>query len=176
MKRIISSIGVCVFSCVFSMSLYALDGIRIAGGSGDHSSDGYEIAVLDDFDKTWFDGRIRGQWQLSLSDWDFDDGPNDDLQVFSVGPVFIYDFKQRSNGLQPYIDYGLGLAYVSETKIDGDDLGIHFQFDNRIGFGVRFGSDQRHDLSVSYRHISNAGLDSDNDGYDAVMGAYTYRY
>jgi len=176
MKKIIYSISVCAFCSIFSMNLYALDGIRIAGGSGDHSSDGYEIAVLDDVDKTWLDGRIRGQWQLSLSDWDFDGEPNDDLQVVSIGSVFIYDFKPRSNGLQPYIDYSLGLAYVSETKIDDADLGMHVQFDNRIGFGVRFGSDQRHDLSISYRHISNAGLDSENDGYDAVMGAYTYRY
>jgi len=176
MKKIICSISACVFFSFFSMNLYALDGVRIAAGSGDHSSDGYEIALLDDFDKTWFDSRVRGQWQLTLSNWDFDDGADDDLQVVSIGSVFIYDFKQRSNGLQPYIDYSLGLAYVSETKVGGDDLGIHFQFDNRISLGVRFGSDQRHDLSVSFRHISNASLGSDNDGFDAVMSAYTYRY
>lgn len=176
MKKIISSIGICAFSCVFSMNLYALDGVRVAIGNGDHSSDGFEIAVLDNFDKTWFDGRVKGQWQLSLSDWDFGNGSGDDLQVFSIGPVFIYDFKRYANGLQPYAEYGLGLAYVSETQIDGDDLGIHFQFDNRLGLGIRFGSDQRHDLSVSFRHISNAGLDGDNDGYDTVMAAYTYRY
>lgn len=176
MNNVIRTIFSFVFSCAVSLNLYALDGVRIAGGSGDHSSDGYEIALLGDIDKTWFDGKVRAQWQLSFSDWDFDDGPNDDLQVISAAPVFIYDFNERSNGLQAYIDYSIGFAYVSETKIDNDDLGMHFQFDNRIGLGVRFGPDQRHDLSISYRHISNAGLDSDNDGYDVVVGAYTYRY
>lgn len=176
MKITIQLISLFTFSLAASVNLYALDGVRIAGGSGDHSSDGYEIALLGDIDKTWFDGKVRTQWQLSFSDWDFDDGPNDDLQVISVAPVFIYDLEERSSGLQPYIDYSIGFAYVSETKVDKDDLGMHFQFDNRIGLGIRFGPDQRHDLSISYRHISNAGLDNDNNGYDVVVGAYTYRY
>ena len=176
MKNTIRLLSRFAFLFVISTNLYALDGVRIAGGTGDHSSDGYEIALLGDIDKTWFDGRVRAQWQLSFSDWDFDEGPNDDMQIISLAPVFIYDFWDRPNGFQPYIDYSIGFAYVSETKIDENDLGMHFQFDNRVGLGVRFGRDQRHDLSVSYRHISNAGLDSDNDGYDVVVGAYTYRY
>ena len=176
MESLIRRVSLCVFSLLLSVNVFAVDGVRIAAGGGDNSSDAYEIGLLKDIDKTWFDGKLRAHWLLNLSHWEADDGPNKDAQVVSFAPVFVYGFKQRSNGLQPYIDFSLGVAYVTETKIDENDLGLHFQFDSRIGLGLRFGNDQRHDLSVSYRHISNAGLDSDNDGFDTLVGAYTYRF
>lgn len=176
MKTLIHRICLCVFSLLLSVNVFAVDGITIEVGSGEGSTDTYDISLLKDFDKTWLDGRVKGHWALTISHWDADKGPVSDLQALSFAPVFVYEFKKFSTGIHPYIDYRLGLVYLSETHIEDNSLGIRWQFDNRLGLGFRFGPDERHDLSVALRHVSNAGLDSDNDGFDSSAIAYTYHF
>lgn len=176
MKNLIHQVCLCVFSLLLSVNIFALDGVRIAVGSGEGSTDTYDISLLKYFDKTWFDGALKGHWALTFSHWDAHKGPVDDLQALSVAPVFVYEFKKFSAGIRPYIDYSLGLVYISETKIAGNNLGMHMQFDNRLDLGARFGPDERHDLSVSFRHVSNAGIDEHNQGFESSSVAYTYHF
>ena len=165
-------------SCLLLLSadVLAVDGVRIAYGSGTDSTDVSKVSLLKHFDKTWLDDRVSGHWELGISHWNASKGPVDDLLGLSFAPVFTYKFREFSVGIQPYIDYSLGLIYLSETKLATNDFGTHMQFDNRLGIGIRFGTQQHHDLNISLRHVSNAGLDEDNSGFDSHQLAYTYHF
>jgi len=100
-------------------------------------------------------GKSKDIGRVTICHGDASKGPVDDLQALSFASVFVYELKRFSTGIRPYIDYSLGLVYVSETKIGDNNLGIHMQFDNRLGLGLRFGPDELHDLGASLRHVSN---------------------
>jgi lipid A 3-O-deacylase len=175
-KNLLISFFGCALPTLFSANLFALDGVRIAAGGGEYSSEVYKISLLENFDKTWFSGRVKGHWELGFSHWDSDSdrGTVHDVQAIGFAPVFIYDFGSVGATGQPYLEYSVGLLYMNEESIGDNEMGQRWQFDNRVGVGVRFGPNQRHDLSISIRHVSNASTDEENDGFNSGQIAYTY--
>jgi len=65
----------------------------------------------------------------------------------------------------------LGPAYISATALGERRQARHFAFHAQIGTGVVFESRRGHKLiaHVSWRHLSNANLDSPNDGIDVPL-------
>jgi len=63
----------------------------------------------------------------------------------------------------PFVQGGEGAMY---TSLQGERLGGPFEFSSAIGAGLHFFIDRQLAISLSYRlrHISNAGLKSDNSG------------
>jgi lipid A 3-O-deacylase len=61
------------------------------------------------------------------------------------------------------------VALFASTELEDNDLGSSFQFEDRLGFGVRF-ADQ--EIGLRAVHYSNAGLKQPNDGSEA----YTLHY
>jgi lipid A 3-O-deacylase len=55
-----------------------------------------------------------------------------------------------------------------------NSLGTRWLFRESLDLGWRVG--ERHYLSLGYAHMSNAGLDDDNDGMDFVGLRYGYRF
>jgi len=70
------------------------------------------VFFLKGFEKTWFDGKVKGHWAMTISHWDGSKGPVDDLQALNFAPVFVYEFKMFSAGIRPYIDYSPGLLFM----------------------------------------------------------------
>jgi lipid A 3-O-deacylase len=68
---------------------------------------------------------------------------------------------------------GIGAALLSRTTIDDRDMGSTFQFENRLGVGVKRGD---FDLHVRYMHYSNAGLSWPNNGIDLFIGGLSYKF
>jgi lipid A 3-O-deacylase len=93
------------------------------------------------------------------------------LLAFQALPMIAYNFRSRSR-LQPFLEGGLGGAYLTEDDIDGVELGSNLHFANIFGAGVRFGPERRHSLGVRYLHYSNAGLNEDNHGINYYMLSY----
>jgi len=177
MNKLVKGLAVCLLGFGSSFSVQAFDGVKVAVGQGQSSTDTFQlVALLSDFGQTFFNGRIQQHWEFGVSYWESDKGPNKEMEVFNISPVFTYDLGSADQAVLPYIDYSLGIAYVSDTSIADKKLGQHLQFDNRLGFGVRFGGEKRHDVALGARHVSNAGLDNDNDGFDVVSVSYTYRF
>jgi lipid A 3-O-deacylase len=50
-------------------------------------------------------------------------------------------------------------------------MGESFQFEDRIGFGLRFAGG--HEVGIRATHYSNAGLSSWNDGVESYALHYT---
>lgn len=89
-------------------------------------------------------------------------------------PELTYYFDTGTR-FAPYIEAGLGLLY---TDLRGYHLGGHFSFTENAGLGaVYFLNDNLvFNASWRYRHISNAGLYSDNAGLDSgvILAGFSY--
>jgi len=141
--------------------------LRIAAGSGEHSTDTYGINLLKGFEKPGLMGKPKdiGADYQSLGCEQRSRRWSTSVELCACICLWIQEVFSRHSALywlQPW-----SLVYVSETKIGNNNLGIHMQFDNRLGLGIRFGPDERHDLSASWRHVSNAGADENNQGFDS---------
>ena len=66
---------------------------------------------------------------------------------------------------------GTGADLAITMFRDGNKLGGSFQFEDRIGFGLRFNGG--HEVGIRATHYSNAGLSSDNDGVESYALHYT---
>lgn len=64
----------------------------------------------------------------------------------------------------PYVELGIGLSLLSQKEIGSRNLGMHFQFEDRFGIGVRFGENREYDFGYKAVHFSNAYLGSVNHG------------
>jgi lipid A 3-O-deacylase len=73
--------------------------------------------------------------------------------------------------VKPYVEAGIGVAVFSNTQYEDNKLGGAFQFEDRLGFGLRFNGG--HEVGIRATHYSNAGLASDNDGVESYSLHYT---
>lgn len=178
MNKLFKILGLGVLGASVSLAVQAdgLDGIKVAVGDGSESSDVYQIAVLSDFGQSFFDNKLKLHWETGYTHWSADSGANQDIDVFSISPIFTYELGSADQGYVPYVDFSIGIAYLSDTEIGSKKLGQHFQFDDRLSVGVRFGGELEHDVALGVRHVSNASMDDDNDGFDAVSLAYSFRF
>jgi len=149
--------------------------VSFSWGQSTGGVDIYRLGLRKDFGVRWFEGKhghLGGYFEGSAAYWD--NGGEDDT-VFALSPVFSYSFQPLgSSGLSPFIEAGIGAAYVAKKVIDGRDLSSHFQFEDRIGLGVATRSGHR--LSAHYFHYSNGGIKNPNDGIDIWLITYTVNF
>jgi lipid A 3-O-deacylase len=62
------------------------------------------------------------------------------------------------------------VAAFSSTELESNELGSAFQFEDRIGFGLRFAGG--HEIGVRAIHYSNAGIKEPNDGVESYSLHY----
>ncbi|MDD5474884.1 MAG: acyloxyacyl hydrolase [Syntrophales bacterium] len=78
--------------------------------------------------------------------------------------LFLFPYEKG-----PFIEGGAGLNYISRLSIGHRDLGGSMIFSPMAGAGYGFSWNGKPlILSLRYRHISNAGLYSKNDGFDSL--------
>ena len=68
------------------------------------------------------------------------------------------------------VEAGIGVAAFAHTKYESNDMGSAFQFEDRIGFGLRFAGG--HEVGIRAIHYSNAGLKEPNDGVESYALHY----
>lgn len=161
----------------------ANNGFSIFAGPSDADQDLYRVAARIGWDKRWFD-EADGDWYLggyfetgvmyvdsTSNDTQVDDA-EDNLHGLFFTPVLRFQREPYSNGVAPFVEAGVGVSYLSETHIKSDsftgsDLGSHFQFEDKIAVGARFGQTQQYELSLNFLHYSNADLEKPNHGITA---------
>ncbi len=112
---------------------------------------------------------LSGYHELSINQWD---GRHDRLSAIAYSPVFTVNFY-RPGAFTPYLELGVGISLITKKLIDSRDMSSHFQFEDRVGVGMR--SDAI-DLHFRYMHYSNAGLKSPNQGIDIFLVGMAYRF
>jgi lipid A 3-O-deacylase len=150
-----------------SLSAQAVDFTAAIGQSGD-STMVYRLGAQWDWDKSWWQssaGRLTGYWDAGYTYWDGDETSSNHSLSFT--PVFVYEFAGET--VKPYIEAGIGVAAFANTELEDNDLGSSFQFEDRIGLGLRFSGQE---VGIRAVHYSNAGIKQPNDGVEA----YTLHY
>ncbi|WP_372874338.1 acyloxyacyl hydrolase [Pseudomonas sp.] len=142
--------------------------VTFAVGSSDESTMVYRVGAQVDFSHRWMEsstGHLGGYWDAGYTYWEGDKTASNHSLSFS--PVFVYEFS--GDNVRPYIEAGVGLAFFSSTELEGNDLGSSFQFEDRLGVGLRFAGQE---IGLRALHYSNAGLKEPNNGAEA----YTLHY
>ncbi|AMB84319.1 lipid A 3-O-deacylase [Pseudomonas agarici] len=145
-------------------------GLEFSVGQTGDSTEVYRLGLQSDWDKSWLQsnvGRLTGYWSGAYSYWDGDTKSSNHSLSFS--PVFVYEFSGTS--IKPYLEAGIGVALFAHTELEDNQLGSSFQFEDRLGFGLRFAGG--HELGVRATHYSNAGIRMPNDGVESYALHYT---
>lgn len=150
-----------------SLSAQAVD-FSAAVGQTSESTSIARLGAQWDWDTSWMQsdvGRLTGYWDAGYTFWDGDETASNHSISFS--PVFVYEFAGET--VKPYIEAGIGVALFADTELEGNDLSTSFQFEDRLGAGLRFSGQE---VGIRAIHYSNAGLKQPNDGVEA----YTLHY
>ena len=145
-------------------------GLEFAVGYTSESTMTYRLGLKSDWDKSWLQsdvGRLTGYWDGAYTYWEGDKSSASNSLSFS--PVLVYEFAGES--VKPYLEAGIGVALFSHTEVEGNRLGSAFQFEDRLGFGLRFAGG--HEVGIRATHYSNAGISSRNDGVESYALHYT---
>lgn len=134
----------------------------------------FRLGLQRQFSCQWFDSRIgflSGYVEASYNLWK---KSSDTVHGAALSPVFVYYFNTGGSlGIIPYVEGGIGVAYIDDYRIAGRNLSSNFQFEDRIGVGALIG---RFDIKLGYMHYSNADIKSPNDGIDIWMGTVAWRF
>ena len=168
MKRMLGLAAVAAMVLGHSLSAQAA-GVSFSVGQTGESTMVYRFGVQSDWDKTWWQsnlGHLTGYWDGAYTYWEGDEHSGNNSLSFA--PVFVYEFGNGS--VKPFVEAGIGVSVFSQTQIEGNKLGSAFNFEDRLGFGVRFAGG--HEVSVRAIHYSNAGIKEPNDGIEAYSLNY----
>jgi lipid A 3-O-deacylase len=166
MKKILSLAAAAALG-LSSLTAQAVDFTAAIGQSGD-STMVYRLGAQWDWDKSWWQsnvGRLTGYWDAGYTYWEGDETSSN--HSLSFAPVFVYEFAGET--VKPYVEAGIGVAAFANTELEDNDLGSSFQFEDRIGLGLRFSGQE---VGIRAIHYSNAGIKQPNDGVEA----YTLHY
>lgn len=113
--------------------------------------------------QVYFDGGFSHFWVTNHT-------PNKSLNIYSAAPVLRYAFKKQSF-LTPYLELSIGVSYMTKTRLDHRNLGMHFAFQDRAGIGALLDFNRNQQLSISIQaiHFSNAHLSDHNSGITAPL-------
>lgn len=85
------------------------------------------------------------------------------LMIYAIAPILRYYFSIGEN-FSPFINLSIGASYVSRTKLDDRNLGVHFAFQDQVGFGATIGKSQQLSITLTTMHYSNASMGAWNAG------------
>ena len=71
----------------------------------------------------------------------------------------------RTKPADLYFMYSVaGPTFISKTRIDGNETGRHFTFQDMMGMGVFAGKSRKLNAEINIGHYSNGNLFSENAG------------
>ena len=154
-------------------------GIAINVGGGEDSIDLYRLDLVgNQWQRSWFeagDWHVTGNWELGLAAWDGDTNQGRHENLYELSLTSVLRLQPKVSGAwTPYVEGGVGVHLLSHTSVDQRDFGTALQFGSLIGTGLRFGDQNRFEIGYRYQHVSNASLNSDNDGMDFHMLRLAY--
>lgn len=168
MKKLFGLVAAAALSVGQINAAQAADVSLSVGQTGD-STMVYRLGLQSNWDASWWQtsvGRLTGYWDAGYTYWDGDETASN--HSLSFAPVFVYEFAGES--VKPYIEAGIGVAAFAHTELESNELGSSFQFEDRIGFGLRFAGG--HEIGVRAIHYSNAGIKQPNDGVESYSLHY----
>ena len=174
-----------------------IDGMMISGGE-DFASRAdlrnHRVSLFSNWETRWLNAGnwyLGGYFDLSINHWESrlsSKNPGvsvkgkDHVNAIAFSPVFrLSRHEPWFSTWTPFVEAGVGLSYLSGDTLrakDNDpvDLGMRLQFEDRIGVGFTFGNRQQYQIIFRAFHYSNAGLHSENDGFNLHEIAFAYSF
>ncbi len=168
-KKVWTVLLMCWLLLVISGAAMAQDkrySVTLGHGESKDGIDIWRVGLKRSFARplyTWENGFLSGYVEGSLNRWIHD---KNSVTAIGASPVVACYFGQPGSRILPYVELGIGAAFLSETRIGNRDMASAFQFEDRIGAGIRY---DRFDINFRYMHYSNAGLKYPNDGIDIFL-------
>lgn len=140
----------------------------------------FSVGLIKDWDERWSfaNGRVTGYWELSLSQWSYPSvdgrrqawlGQIGVVPTFRYGPVF-----GRSEW---FAEIGVGVSATTTLyQTQRRRFSTSFNFADHIAVGNTFGVSHEHELSLRFRHFSNAGIKRPNPGENFLELRYAHRF
>ncbi|NWH04672.1 acyloxyacyl hydrolase [Desulfobacter latus] len=180
MKRVlfllVCFIGTSTYAAAQEFSAPGGWGVSLGYGQSTDRIDIYRAGLLKQWHIKWLEsktGYVCGYFELSYNRWEHD---GDDVNAVAFSPVFQYIFHAFHAGnatWYPYIEAGIGVAGLDDYTIKNRRLSSTFQFEDRVGAGIRI---KNADISLRYMHYSNADLKAPNDGIDIFIGTLAWYF
>lgn len=154
-------------------------GISLGRGESSNNIDVYRAGLLKQWNVQWLEnktGYFTGYFELSYSHWREYNRWYHYTERTSAGalsPVFKYVFSTKDRTCYPYVEGGIGVAYVDTSFFHGRDLSSNVLFEDRIGGGIRV---KNVDINFRYLHYSNADLKLPNDGIDILICSFSWLF
>ncbi len=171
MKKTALALSCALCAVLAAPAAHALDGLTLQVGESSESTTTWRIGAQFEYGRTLWQTqsggvKLDGYWDAGVTRWS-----GLDATSMSLTPMFRLSFGAGNNAVTPFIEGGIGAAYFTETKLDSQNLGSKFQFEDRIGAGLKFSTGS--EVGIRAYHYSNAGIKNPNEGIN--MGALYYR-
>jgi hypothetical protein len=124
-------------------------------------------------------GFVHPYSEFLLSYWEGEEGHTGVSSLHEAGLSLLLRYVYTRLPLakvRPYVDAGFGLHYLTEDRIEGKELGRHWQAGSNIGIGLMFPRSERFELGLRLRHLSNAGTDEFNWGVNQLLLRFGVRF
>lgn len=155
----------CYASSAFSKSYFGGTIAYVLEGSEPPNLHGYQFLVNYDPERfQWrqfnilFDAGVSRFWITNTIP-----RSHTNINAYSIAPIIRYTFKKHGP-LLPYLDISIGAAYLNRSRIGHRNLGIHYAFQDRIGFGFWLGAKEQLAMGLHTMHYSNAHFSCHNSG------------
>ncbi len=164
--------GASLFPITTTLQAAQLDSVRLRSGvpadAGDIDGGALGLTFEPESTPVWL-GWIGDDmhYEAALSLWTNADPDNDNVYTTHFGPA--WRFRPWPLGERGFLEAGTSIAYVSEQRVAGSDLGSLWHFTTHATLGYELGAERRWHLGLRVRHSSNAGFASPNPGLDIVM-------
>ena len=123
-----------------------------------------------------FDDRLHLYFESSVNFWQYgDENTHDTNLVLAVSPVVEFPVGILFDK-EIYVEFGIGVSLLDDTKFAGKNVSTHYQFEDRLGFKMKFGEKQDTEISLRYFHYSNGGLKKPNPGLDFISLSVMKRF
>ncbi len=169
--RIVILMAMFLSGALGAFEAWADKGISLSTGYGAAHIVPLRLGFQKTFDKGWnkeSSWPISGYWEGSLyhknGNYGSKPGSNKRLNALALAGVIRFERAQEIVVGWPYVEFGIGLSWLSRKEIGGRDLGMHPQFEDRFGIGVRFGQNREYDIGYKAVHFSNAYIGPCNHG------------
>ena len=173
--------AVSLFACAAgAQELDARSSWYVQAGNGEESSYALVVGTTLPWKNTSWSlgsGTVRGHWDMWLGGWSNKDLSNDRFTTpaLGIGPSVRW---RGAQGTSPwFIEAGTALMVTGKRLYnDNQRMGTRFNFASHIGFGMNFGAQRAHELSLRVQHASNAGIKSPNPGVNFVQVRYAHAF
>lgn len=181
MKKQVNILFILILTYLTTGNILALSGISFSYGNGVAKLKPWRIGLQKTWDSKWCNqhlGPFDGYWELSayhLTKTKQYIPENNKLSIVAITPVFRWyrNFSSITNN-KFYLEFAVGAAQVNKRTIGPRKLGINFQFEDRLGFGIQFGNKKQYDFGYRVIHFSNAYLGHSNHGINLQMLYFNY--